>query len=126
MALLRVRNHYMITYNKVLDNRGRLMHHPSTYKMAHALSFFISKFSLRERRVGILVVGGKLATFKKSFENVLENLKKTLMDLPEQNKCGKKLSFLLNIIPLFFIINRSNPYGRKRGYCCLGNKLFAY
>ena len=102
------------------------MHHPSTYKMAHALSFFISKFSLRERRVGILVVGGKLATFKKSFENVLENLKKTLMDLPEQNKCGKKLSFLLNIIPLFFIINRSNPYGRKRGYCCLGNKLFAY
>ena len=79
-----------------------------------------------ERRVGILVVGGKLATFKKSFENVLETLKKTLMDLPEQNKCGKKLSFLLNIIPLFFIINRSNPYGRKRGYCCLGNKLFAY
>ena len=76
--------------------------------------------------MGILVVGGKLATFKKSFENVLENLKKTLMDLPEQNKCGKKLSFLLNIIPFFFIINRSNPYGRKRGYICLGNKLFAY
>ena len=76
--------------------------------------------------MGILVVGGKLATFKKSFENVLENLKKTLMDLPQQNKCGKKLSFLLNIIPLFFIINQSNPYGRKRGYCCLGNKLFAY
>ena len=48
-----------------------------------------------QRRVGILVVGGKLATFKKIFENVLENLKKTLMDLPDQNKCGKKLSFLL-------------------------------
>ena len=48
------------------------------------------------------------------------------MDLPEQNKCGKKVSFLLSIILLFFIINRSNPCGRKRGYCCLGNKLFAY
>ena len=76
--------------------------------------------------MGILVVGGKLATFKKIFENVLGNLKKTLMDLPEQNKCGKQLSFLLNIIPLFFIINRSNPFGRQRGYCCLGKKLSVY
>ena len=48
------------------------------------------------------------------------------MDLPEQNKCGKQLSFLLNIIPLFFIINRSNPFGRQRGYCCLGNKFSVY
>lgn len=76
--------------------------------------------------MGILVVGGKLTTFKKIFENVLENLKKTLMDLPEQNKYGKKLSLLLNIIRSFFVINRSNPFGRQRGYCCLGNKLSVY
>ena len=33
MALLGVRNHQMITYNKVLGNRARLTHHPSTYKI---------------------------------------------------------------------------------------------
>ena len=33
MALLRIRNHSMIIYNKVLDNRARLAHHPFTYKI---------------------------------------------------------------------------------------------
>ena len=30
MAMLRVRNHYMIISNKVLDNKTRLVHYPST------------------------------------------------------------------------------------------------
>ena len=29
---LRVKNHEMITYSKVFDNRARLAQHPSTYK----------------------------------------------------------------------------------------------
>ena len=33
LVLLRVRNHWMIIYNKVLDKSARLMHHPSTYKI---------------------------------------------------------------------------------------------
>ena len=33
MALFKVWNHYMIIYNKVLDNRVRLVHHLSTYKI---------------------------------------------------------------------------------------------
>ena len=33
MALLRVRNLSVIIYNKVLDNRERLVHYPSTYKI---------------------------------------------------------------------------------------------
>ena len=33
MTLLRLKSHWMIIYNKVLDNRAGLAHHPFTYKI---------------------------------------------------------------------------------------------
>ena len=34
VELLRIRNHKILVYNKVLDNRARLTHHPSTYEIS--------------------------------------------------------------------------------------------
>ena len=49
IALLRVRNHYMINY-KVLGNRGRLAHHLSTYEILNVFNnniYFLGPFAYK-------------------------------------------------------------------------------